>query len=140
MSDEQVFFDTNVLVYANDVSSGNKQGIARKLIAASMQAGNGSISTQVLAEFWVTVTRKLAIPLDRSLAERQLALLSSFSVVAIDLGLVLSAVKIQDRYGISYWDAQIIAATTLAGCALLYSEDLLDGAEYDGIRVKNPFS
>jgi predicted nucleic acid-binding protein len=140
MSDEQIFFDTNILVYANDVSSGNKQGMARKLITASMQAGNGSISTQVLAEFWVTVTKKLAIPLDRSLAERQLALLSSFSVVAVDLGLVLSAVKIQGRYGISYWDAQIIAATALAGCALIYSEDLKDGAAYDGIRVKNPFS
>lgn len=87
----------------------------------------------------MTVTEKLTVPLERGLAEKQLALLSSFKVVAIDLSLVLEAVRIQERSGISYWDAQIIAAAKLAGCGLLYSEDLQDEGLYEGLRVRNPF-
>ncbi|MEI6385562.1 MAG: PIN domain-containing protein [Spirochaetota bacterium] len=60
-------------------------------------------------------------------------------VIAVDRGLVLTAVKIQERHGISYWDAQIIAAAQLACCALIYSEDLQDGGVYEGVRVTNPF-
>ena len=139
MSDEQVFFDTNILVYANDVSAKEKQDIARKLIAEGLRKGNAAISAQVLSEFWVTVTRKLALPLDRALAERQLAGLAAFTVIAIDIGIVFSAIRIQDKYDISYWDAQIVAAAFQAGCAVLYSEDMRNGGIYEGLRVQNPF-
>ncbi|MGA2546641.1 MAG: hypothetical protein ABSF43_08850 [Rectinemataceae bacterium] len=54
----------------------------------------------------MTVTKELAVPLSRNLAERQLAFLSAFDVAPIDLGIVLSAVKIRDRYGISHWDGR----------------------------------
>ena len=140
MSDESVFFDTNILVYANDVSAGEKQVVARRLISESLRTGTGTVSAQVLSEFWVTVTRKLPVPLDRDLAERQLAFFSAFKVIAIDLGLVLTAVKIQHRQGISYWDALIVAAARAADCRLLYSEDMQDGVDFDGIRVSNPFA
>lgn len=140
MSDEQVFLDTNIIVYANDVSAKGKQDIARKLIAEALRKGNAAISSQVLSEFWVTVTRKLALPLERALAERQLAGLAAFPVVAIDLGIVFSAARIQVRYDISYWDAQIIGAALQAGCTVLYSEDMRNGGVYDGLRVQNPFS
>lgn len=140
MSDERVFFDTNVLVYANDLSEKDKRVTARKLLTDSMKTGTACISTQVLAEFWVTVTRKLPIPLGLDHAEKELALLSTLNVVAVDLGLVLGTVKIQERHSISYWDAQIIAAAKLADCPLVYSEDLQDGGIYDGVRVRNPFA
>jgi predicted nucleic acid-binding protein len=139
MSDDRVFFDTNVLVYANDLSEKDKRVVARKLLTESMTAGTASISTQVLAEFWVTVTRELPTPLSLDHAEKELTLLSTLNVIAVDLGLVLSTVKIQERYGISYWDAQILAAAKLAGCAMIYSEELQDCGEYEGIQVKNPF-
>jgi predicted nucleic acid-binding protein len=63
MSDEPVFFDTNTLVYANDIGAPEKRTLAGKLIHKVVVSGMGSISTQVLAEFWVSVTRKLKIPL-----------------------------------------------------------------------------
>jgi predicted nucleic acid-binding protein len=127
-------------VYANDLSEPVKRGIARALLAEGIRGGAASVSAQVLAEFWVTVTRKLPVPLSLDHAQKELALLSTLQVVTIDLGLVLSTVKIQERTGISYWDAQIIAAARLSGCTLLYSEDLQDAGTYEGIRVKNPFA
>ncbi len=140
MSDDRVFFDTNILVYANDLSEPEKRAKARKLLVDSMKTGNASISSQVLAEFWVTVTRKLPAPLSLDHAEKELALLSALNVVAVDLALVLGAVKIQQRHGISYWDAQILDAARLADCSLVYSEDLQEGGDYEGLLVKNPFS
>jgi predicted nucleic acid-binding protein len=140
MKDEAVFFDTDILVYANDTSGGIKRETARKLISHAMTKNLGSVSTQVLSEFWVTVTQKLPVPLDRRLAERELALLAAFNVVGIDVGLVLSSVKIQERHQLSYWDAQIVATAALSGSAILYSEDLRDGAVYEGVKVVNPFA
>jgi predicted nucleic acid-binding protein len=139
MNDEKVFFDTNILVYANDVSSGAKRQLARGLITEKLQAGTGTVSTQVLAEFWVTITRKLPRPLEQKLAEKQLVLLSAFTIVPIDFGIFLSAIKIQKTHGISYWDAQIIAAAAQAACTILYSEDLQDSCKYEGVKVYNPF-
>jgi predicted nucleic acid-binding protein len=139
MSDRPVFFDTNTLVYANDTGSPKKRARARELIRHAVVSGTGSISTQVLAEFWVTVTRKLKIPLAHDSAREQIVLFSAFRVQAVDQATVLEAIRLQERYQLSYWDAQIIASARFAKVALLYSEDLHDGAEYEGVKVQNPF-
>ena len=60
-------------------------------------------------------------------------------VVAVDLPLVRSAVDASQRYGISYWDALIIAAAERAGCTRILSEDLNSGQIYNGVPVFNPF-
>jgi len=139
MSDRPVFFDTNTLVYANDTGSPKKRSRARELIRQAVVSGTGSISTQVLAEFWVTVTRKLKTPLAPDSAREQIALFSAFRVQAVDQATVLEAIRLQEHYQLSYWDAQIIASARFAKAALLYSEDLSDGAEYEGVKVQNPF-
>lgn len=139
MSADSVFFDTNILVYANDTATADKRAVARQLISETIITDSGCISAQVLSEFWVTVTGKFTVPLDRDLAERQIALFSSFRIVPVDAGIVLQAIRIQERYRISFWDAQIVAASAHAGCRVLYSEDLQDGATYDGVQVVNPF-
>jgi predicted nucleic acid-binding protein len=139
MSAESVFLDTNILVYANDRAAGAKREVARRLIMETITSDTGCISAQVLSEFWVTVTRKLAVPLERAMAERQIALFSGFRIVPIDAGLVLRAVRIQEKHGISFWDAQMVAAAAHAGCGVLYSEDLQDGSVYESLRVVNPF-
>jgi predicted nucleic acid-binding protein len=139
MSDDLVFFDTNTLVYANDVSAADKQAKARELIHETIRAGQGTVSTQVLAEFWVTVTQKLKKPLDKDLAREQITLFSAFIIQAVDQATVLEALGIQERFKLSYWDAQILASAGLAGCAILYSEDLKDGGEYGKVKVINPF-
>jgi predicted nucleic acid-binding protein len=138
MSDKAVFFDTNILVYANDTGTPEKRSRARKLIREAVASGTGSISTQVLAEFCVTVTRKLKTPLALETAREQIVLFSAFRVHAVDQPTVLEAIRLQERYQLSYWDAQLIASARLAKATLLYSEDLQHGAEYEGVRIQNP--
>ncbi|TVQ19425.1 MAG: PIN domain-containing protein [Spirochaetaceae bacterium] len=139
MTDSAVFFDASILVYANDTADEQKQDAARRLIAEVVRAGTGSVSTQVLAEFWVTVTQKIATPMSRALAQHQMSLLSAFRVVPVDYGIVLSAVKLQTLHQLSYWDAQILAAAQAAHCTVLYSEDFRDGARFGALEVRNPF-
>ncbi len=139
MTDSPVFLDANILVYANDTADEQKQVVARRLISDVIRAGTGSLSTQVLAEFWVTVTQKIATPMSRALAQHQLSLFSAFRIVAVDHGIVLSAVKLQTLHQLSYWDAQILATAQAAHCTALYSEDFSNGARFGPIEVRNPF-
>jgi predicted nucleic acid-binding protein len=127
-------------VYANDAADPAKRDVARKLIRDAIVDGNGCISTQVLAEFWVTVTRKLKVPLAADLAREQINLFSAFRIMPVDHATVLEALRIQERWGISYWDAQILAAASIANASLLYSEDLQDGAAIESVTVRNPFA
>lgn len=140
MSGETVFLDTNTLVYANDTADPAKQSRARKVIHDAIVSGNGCISTQVLAEFWVTVTKKLKTPLPSDLAREQLNLFSAFRIMPVEQATVLEALRIQERWHLSYWDSQIIAAALQANASVLYSEDLRDQGVIESITVKNPFT
>jgi len=138
MSDNPVLFDTNILVYANDVSNPEKQVKARQCIRSTLLEGNGVLTTQVLAEFWVTVTMKLPQPLERTLAREQMRLFSSFLILPVDHATIFSALHLQEQYSLSYWDAQIIASARLAGIETVWSEDMQQDGLYDGVRVLNP--
>ncbi|MGE4425889.1 MAG: PIN domain-containing protein [Solirubrobacteraceae bacterium] len=134
----RTFLDTNVLVYAYDTAEPRKQRIAQELLAAA-PAESLVISSQVLSEFYVTVTRKLPEPLslpDASAAVRQL---STLHVVPVDGELVVTATEFQQRWQTSYWDALILAAASGARSAVLLSEDLADGATLAGVTIENPF-
>ena len=98
-----------------------------------------AISTQVLLEFYVTATRKLATPLRAEDALAFVTALEEWRVVGHTSELVLSALAAADRLGISPWDAAILEAAREAGCPRLLSEDLSHGQDYDGIVVENPF-
>ena len=50
------------------------------------------------------------------------------------------ATELSDRFGISYWDAAILAAADVIRCEAVYSEDMNDQQDYGGLRVINPFS
>lgn len=139
MSGEIVFLDANTLVYANDVADPIKRDRARNLIREMIIGGNGCISTQVLAEFWVTVTKKFKVPLPVDIAREQINLFSSFRIMPVDHATVLEALRIQERWQFSYWDSQILAAAVRANASKLYSEDLQDGAVIESITVRNPF-
>lgn len=64
------FCDTNILVYIFDDDVPDKQRLARKLWRAESAATRAGISTQVLQEFYATVTRKLIRPPSAEAAER----------------------------------------------------------------------
>jgi len=133
------FVDTNVLVYLFDADTPDKQARARELVATRGPAGELVLSTQVLQEFFVTVTRKLERPLSIESAEGAVRRLAAYPVVTTTVGLVMAAISVLRAHKISFWDALIVAAAREAGCDELLSEDLGDGATVAGVRVRNPF-
>ena len=86
------FFDTNVLVYLFDADSPDKRKRARTIFRDHTSAGDIVLSTQVLQEFYVTVTRKLARPVDASKAFEAVSSFAELSIVQIDINLVLAAI------------------------------------------------
>ena len=134
----RVFFDTNVLVYAHDISTPEKCTRAKSLMNEAFIKNIGVVSGQVLGETFVTLTRKIGVPLDDALDE--IRRLSRFHVVDISSSLVLRAVEIQETCQLSYWDSLIIAAAEFASCDTVWSEDLNDGQRYGSVTVRNPFA
>ena len=136
---DRTFVDTNVWVYAVDSADPVKQARARAVVAPGPEV-DLVVSSQVLAEFYVVVTRKLAVPLPESVAQGMVEELARLPVVATDAALVMAAVTGSRDWGISLWDALIIRAAEAAGCRRILSEDLADGGTYGTVRVENPFA
>ena len=136
----EVFVDTNVLVYRRDRSEPEKQARAEEWMAYLWESRKGRVSLQVLDEFYVTVTRRLRPGLDRSEAREEVRNLFAWRPVPIDRPLVESAWRLQDRYDLPFWDALIASAALLADCRYLLSEDFRDGQAIDGVRVISPFT
>jgi predicted nucleic acid-binding protein len=131
--------DTNVLVYAHDVTAGARHERARELMTSLWESGYGCLSTQVMQEFYVTVTRKVARPLPGDVAARIVADLAAWRVHVPEVSDVLDAIEIHRRYTISYWDALVIQSALRLGCQSIWSEDLNPEQVYADIRVRNPF-
>lgn len=134
----ETFLDTNVLVYIFDHDEPAKQQRAREILEDATP-GELALSAQVLGEFYVTVTRKLAEPLDPSLAAQVVDWLGLLTVVPVDTTLVKDAVQIGRASRLSYWDGLIVAAAAGSGCERLLSEDLNDGQQIGSVLVQNPF-
>lgn len=133
------FCDTNVLVYAYDLSAGPKREQARRLVERLWASGNGVISTQVLQELFVSLTRKVASPLSVQDARTIVADMATWQVVVPTAESVLEAIDGTLRWQVAFWDAMILTAAKQAGAAVVWSEDLNDGQAYDEIVVRNPF-
>ena len=136
----RVFVDTNVLVYLFVADEPAKQQRAREVVAELMGAGSFVLSSQVLSELYVTLTRKLAYPLEPAAALRALAALAAYPVVAVDAALVQRAAARTAGEPISYWDALILEAAVEAGANTVYSEDMQPGRAYSGVTVHDPFA
>lgn len=131
------FLDTNILVYA--VSSAGEDAAKSAKALDLVQSADFGLSAQVLQEFYVTVTRKIRKPLA---PEQAVALMDEYRVfptVATDYPLIVSAVEMSLRYGISYWDGAIVAAAEALEASTLYTEDLSHGQSYGPVRALNPF-
>jgi predicted nucleic acid-binding protein len=139
MNGNRRFVDTNILVYAHDDSAGAKRDQARALVEQLWESREGCLSVQVLQEFFVTVTRKIAKPLDTETAKAIVADLSRWHLHVPAADDSLGAIGIHQRTGISFWDAMIVRSAAEMGCTVLYSEDLNAGQEYSGVGVENPF-
>jgi len=139
MSGNRHFVDTNVLVYAHDVTAGDKHSRARALVEELWGTRQGCLSVQVLQEFFVTTTQKIPRPLEGPAAARIIDDLAHWHVHAPAAADVLAAIGIHQRTGASFRDAMILRSAKELGCRTLHSEDLNSGQEYEGIQVRNPF-
>jgi predicted nucleic acid-binding protein len=131
------FFDTNVLIYADDKAAPAKQRRALELLAEHRRAGTGVVSLQVLQEYFVAVTRKLGV--DARIARRKVELLAEFDVAAPEVTDILAAIDLHRLHGFSFWDSLILRSAKQSGCSVLLTEDLQPQREIDGLRIVNPF-
>ena len=139
MSGTPVFVDTNVLVYDQDTSETVKQPVAHRWLEALWRTRRGRLSAQVLSEYYVTVTRKLRPARAPALARADVRDLTLWRPVPIDTVVLTVAWDLEDRFSLSWWDALVVSAARVAGCAHLLTEDLQNGQDFDGVVVVDPF-
>ena len=134
------FVDANILVYAFDTSAGKKHALAGQLLARCWESGVGCLSVQVLQEFFVTVTKKVAHPLSLDEAAERVRELAMWKVFAPTASDVLGAIALQKQSKLNFWDAMVLQAAAESGCDVLWTEDLNDGQLIRGVRIRDPFS
>jgi predicted nucleic acid-binding protein len=138
MSDK-TFVDTNVLIYAHDVDAKAKHEVAKSVLRELWSQRAGAVSTQVLQEFYVNVTRKIASPLPKDAAR---LVVSSYSIWCVDTTPteITAAFRIEDEARIGFWDALIVASAAKSGATRILSEDLNAQQNIAGILIENPFA
>ena len=132
------FFDTNVLVYVFDRAEALKQMRAQDLVTEHMGRRDMVLSTQVLQELYVTLTRKKQLG-----AADALEVVTTFAqerIVPASADGVLRGLALSQQRQLSAWDALIVQAALDAGCTTLFSEDFQAGARFDDLFVVNPFA
>ena len=134
-----VFVDTTVLVYARDASEPEKQPQAAAWVEHLWRTRTARLSFQVLQEYYATTTRKLRPGLPPEQARADVRDLVAWRPVPVGTQLLEAGWTVEDRFGLSCWDALIVAAARIAGCEYLLTEDLQHGAEFEGLQVVDPF-
>ena len=132
-----IFLDTNILVYLHDASEGEKHIRAKEIVNRYILVPDMIlVSVQVLQEFYTTMIRKGGNPLFfREVVEYYML----GTVITNSCELMRRALDIQEKFQLSFWDANIVAAAQAAGARELWTEDLNDGQDYGGVTAVNPF-
>ncbi len=135
---DKTFVDTNVLIYAHDIDSGAKHQMAKSVLKMLWSERTGVLSLQVLQEFYVNVTRKIATPLPKDLAR---LVVNNYAIWCIETtpAEIDAAFRIEDESRIGFWDALIISSALKSGATRIVSEDFNAGQRISGILVENPF-
>jgi predicted nucleic acid-binding protein len=131
------FIDTNILVYAHDGGAGKKHRRAVDLLENLFEDGSGALSIQVLAEFYVAATTKLAMRSEE--AEAAIQDLGGWTIHRPSHADLLLAARLHRCYQVAWWDALIIHSAIELGCGLLWTEHLQEGRCYGTVTVRNPF-
>ena len=136
----RIFLDTNIFVYALDESAGEKCHHASRLIKTAIQTRKGTISYQVVQEFFHLALRRFAKPMNAAEAAQYLGtVFRPLWTVQSSEALCLEALRLCEAHRLSWYDSLIIAAAVESNCAILYSEDLQHGRRFGNTKVVNPF-
>ena len=133
----RTFFDSNILLYADDARFNSKRKRAAELILQHREQATAVLSLQVLQEYFSNATRKLGV--DPAEARRKVEIYSRFHLVEPRLSDVLEAVDLYRLHRINYWDAMVVHCASKSGCLQVLTEDLQHGQVIDGVRIVNPF-
>jgi len=136
---DRTFVDTNILVYAHDLDAGKKHGLAKQVVTELWENRLGVLSTQVIQEFYVTLTRKIPAPLKKSTVIRIIKSFLNWEIVINDAPIILQACEIEETYNLSFWDALIVSAAYSRNVTTILTEDLNHGQRVEGILIVNPF-
>lgn len=139
MSDK-VFVDTNILIYGHDLDAGYKRALANALLKDLWATRLGLLSTQVLQEFYVNVTRKISSPLSAAAARDVVRGYCVWQVEVLGPDMILRASELEERYELSFWDALIVTAALQGHAVKILSEDLNPGQAIEGVLIENPFA
>ncbi len=134
-----VFVDTNVLVYARDRFASEKRTRAQEWLDHLWETRRGRVSFQVLNEFYAVATGKLRADVTTQDARKDVRNLLAWQPQLVDGDILEAAWGAQDRFGLAFWDALIVAAAQAASCRYLLTEDLQHGQELEGVKVISPF-
>jgi len=135
----KVFLNTNILIYAHDIDASLKHDVSIAILEKIWEEKNGVISTQVIQEFYVNVTRKIPNPITPVQARGIILNYFSWHVEAIEPHTILSASEIEEKYVLSFWDSLIIATASQSEAGKIITEDLNHGQNIEGVLIENPF-
>lgn len=133
------FVDTNVLVYAFEREGSDRKRMARELVERLISQDRLCLSTQVLQELFVTLTRKGRKPSTFEQALECLEELSVWPVFLVNYAAIRRAATLSRDATLSFRDALIVVAASESGASHLYSEDLNHGQRILGVEIVNLF-
>jgi predicted nucleic acid-binding protein len=134
------FVDANVLVYAFERSDSARKRVAQRLMGDLMVEDRLRVSTQVLQELFVTLTRKVAQPCSAVEALAVLEDLTAWPLMVVDYSAIRAAVELMGQFKLSFRDGLIVVSAARSGASVLYTEDMNDGQDILGVRITNPFT
>jgi len=132
----KVFIDTNILIYSMDEFDPIKREKCRFLLKSAVKDLQGVISTQIMQEFYVTATKKLAA--DSLLVKDILHSFEHFEIVKVDPAIIYDAIDCGILNRLSFWDSLVVVAAESARCERIWTEDLNNGQVIRGVRIENP--
>ena len=139
MTGDKVFLDTNLLLYAYDAGSPVKHSVAVRILEDLWKSGNGVLSTQILQEFFVNVTRKIPKPLSVAVGREIVEDFLKWKVVPVEGRTILRAIDLLEKHKYAFWDSLVIQSAIDGGARWLLSEDLRDGQRIWNLTIRNPF-
>lgn len=136
------FFDSNVFVYLFERTDLPKYSRAEVLVRENLDNRTGCISYQVVQETLNVVGRTVGAGSERlaQFLEQILIPLWQINPINPTPALYRRGLRVQARYGFSFYDSLIVAAALEAGCTTLYSEDMQHGQRIQGLTIRNPFA
>lgn len=134
-----LFFDATVIAYATDPNDPGKQRVSRAIIRSALSQRRMVVSPQILNECYAVLVhkRRIAPPAE---VERYLSSYHAACSAPLDVETHRSAIMLESRHRLSWWDCVALASALQARCEHFLSEDLNDGQAIESLTVVNPFA